>query len=183
MKIGLKAEHAAGINTLLLELNACYSEMGQKATTDFDEMRAHGNEIVNIWEAGGVRVFYQQDKDWFLPRRGAPLDHDERRRRLAPHRARRREDPAHLAARGLIAKRDRAARQGSKAHFVAPQRRSRPGRRHSSVRRFPAARGVASARHRHCAAVCSNEIDNERPPWPAAAGEEDCCARHPWRLP
>ena len=66
VKIGLKAERMpAGINTLLLELNAHYSEMGQKATTDFDEMRAHGNEIVNIWEAANTQVFYQQDKDWF----------------------------------------------------------------------------------------------------------------------
>ena len=66
VKIGLKAERMpAEINTLLLELNTHYSEMGQKATTDFDEMRAHGNEIVNIWEAANTQVFYQQDKDWF----------------------------------------------------------------------------------------------------------------------
>ena len=39
--------------------------MGQKATTDFDEAHAHSNEIANIWEAGDVQVFYQQDKDWF----------------------------------------------------------------------------------------------------------------------
>lgn len=66
VKIGLKAERMpADINTLLLELNAHYSEMGQKATTDFDEIRAHGNEIVNIWEAANTQVFYQQDKDWF----------------------------------------------------------------------------------------------------------------------
>ena len=53
------------IKILLLQLNAYYSEMGQKATTDFDEFRAHGNEIVNIWETSNVQVFYQQDKDWF----------------------------------------------------------------------------------------------------------------------
>jgi hypothetical protein len=39
--------------------------MGQKATTDFDETRAHSNEISNIWELSGAQVFYQQDKDWF----------------------------------------------------------------------------------------------------------------------
>ena len=35
-----KRRRAREINTLLLELNTHYSEMGQKATTDFDEMRA-----------------------------------------------------------------------------------------------------------------------------------------------
>jgi hypothetical protein len=66
VKIGLPAERMpADVNTLLLQLNALYSEMGQKATTDFDELRAHGNEIVNIWEADGAQVYYQLDKDWF----------------------------------------------------------------------------------------------------------------------
>lgn len=66
VKIGLKAERMpTDVNNLLLRLNALYSEMGQKATTDFDEQRAHGNEIANIWESAGVQVYYQQDKDWF----------------------------------------------------------------------------------------------------------------------
>lgn len=39
--------------------------MGQKATTDFDEIRAHGNEILNILEGTGVQVYFQDDKDWF----------------------------------------------------------------------------------------------------------------------
>ena len=65
-KLGLSASKMSPeVNTLLLELNECYSEMGQKATTDFDEIRSHGNEILNIWEAPGVQVFFQQDKDWF----------------------------------------------------------------------------------------------------------------------
>ncbi len=65
-KIGLKVSHMPSqINTLLLELNRRYSEMGQKATTDFDEIRAHGNEILNIWESTGIQIYYQQDKDWF----------------------------------------------------------------------------------------------------------------------
>jgi Serine dehydrogenase proteinase len=64
--IGLKvAEIPAKVNTLLLELNRLYSEMGQKAVTDYDESRAHGNEILNIWEAKGIQVYFQQDKDWF----------------------------------------------------------------------------------------------------------------------
>jgi len=53
------------INTLLLELNELYSEMGQRATTDFDDTHAHSNEILNIWESTCVQVVYQQDKDWF----------------------------------------------------------------------------------------------------------------------
>lgn len=66
VKIGLRAERMpTEVNDLLLQLNACYSEMGQKATTDFDEIRAHGNEIVNIWEGPGLQVLFQQDKDWF----------------------------------------------------------------------------------------------------------------------
>lgn len=53
------------VNALLLELNRHYSEMGQKATTDFDEIRAHGNEILNILEGRDLQVFFQNDKDWF----------------------------------------------------------------------------------------------------------------------
>lgn len=66
VKIGLQADRMpADVNALLVQLNACYSEMGQKATTDFDEVRAHSNEIANIWESRGAQVYYQQDKDWF----------------------------------------------------------------------------------------------------------------------
>lgn len=65
-KIGLNAAPLPSeINALLLELNRLYSEMGQKATTDFDESRAHGNEILNILECKNLQVFFQQDKDWF----------------------------------------------------------------------------------------------------------------------
>lgn len=65
-KIGLKADKLPPkINALLLELNQYYSEMGQKATTDFSEIRAHGNEILNILEGENIQVFFQHDKDWF----------------------------------------------------------------------------------------------------------------------
>ncbi len=65
-KIGLPVAHMEPrVNTLLLELSEVYSEMGQKATTDFSEIRAHGNEIVNIWESANHQIYYQQDKDWF----------------------------------------------------------------------------------------------------------------------
>jgi hypothetical protein len=65
-KIGLAVERMpTKLNAALLRLNALYSEMGQKATTDFDVTRSHGNEILNIWETSGVQVFYQLDKEWF----------------------------------------------------------------------------------------------------------------------
>lgn len=48
-RIGLKANPMpATVNTLLLELNELYSEMGQRATTDFDPTHSHSNEILNI---------------------------------------------------------------------------------------------------------------------------------------
>jgi hypothetical protein len=65
-RVGLKVSHLTPeINSLLLELNELYSEMGQRATTDFDDTHAHSNEILNIWEASGILVHFQQDKDWF----------------------------------------------------------------------------------------------------------------------
>lgn len=65
-RIGLKVSRLpAEVNALLLELNELYSEMGQRATTDFDDTHAHGNEILNIWESTDIQVIYQQDKDWF----------------------------------------------------------------------------------------------------------------------
>ncbi|MCZ2126866.1 MAG: ATP-dependent Clp protease proteolytic subunit [Anaerolineales bacterium] len=65
-RVGLNVNRlSAEINFKLLELNELYSEMGQRATTDFDDIHAHGNEILNIWESTDVLVHYQQDKDWF----------------------------------------------------------------------------------------------------------------------
>ena len=65
-RIGLDAQPLdAVLNSLLLELNEVYSEMGQRAITDFDEKNHHDNEIVNIIEARGLQVFYQSDKDWY----------------------------------------------------------------------------------------------------------------------
>ncbi len=86
-RIGLKVSHLnPEINTLLLELNELYSEMGQRATTDFDDTHAHGNEILNIWESTGVLVYYQQDKDWFYrteERRWISLNDNSSWRRVA----------------------------------------------------------------------------------------------------
>jgi hypothetical protein len=52
------------VNRALLELNSVYSEMGQRAMTDFDERNAHDNSILTIIEGSGRQVFYQQEKDW-----------------------------------------------------------------------------------------------------------------------
>ncbi|OLP17988.1 hypothetical protein BST81_13160 [Leptolyngbya sp. 'hensonii'] len=56
------------INDLLLELNKLYSEMGQKALTDFDEHNYHNNEILNILEGRNIQVYYQNDIDWHYRR-------------------------------------------------------------------------------------------------------------------
>jgi hypothetical protein len=52
------------VNDLLLELNAVYSEMGQKAVTDFDEHNYHNNEIASVVERAGSMFYYQMEKDW-----------------------------------------------------------------------------------------------------------------------
>lgn len=52
------------VNNLLLDINQLYSEMAQKALTDFDESNYHDNEILNIIESNGIQIFFQNDKDW-----------------------------------------------------------------------------------------------------------------------
>ena len=65
-QLGLNATlMGSKVHQMLLELNNLYSEMGQKATTDYNEVRAHGNEILNILETTNIQIYYQQDKDWF----------------------------------------------------------------------------------------------------------------------
>ena len=64
-RIGLKAESLSeDVNQLLFELNEVYAEMGQPASTDFDERNSHNNSILNIIEGKGLQIFYQNDKDW-----------------------------------------------------------------------------------------------------------------------
>lgn len=64
-RIGLNAEPLdEDVNRLLFELNEIYSEMGQRASTDFDERSSHDNSILNIIEGKGLQVFFQNDKDW-----------------------------------------------------------------------------------------------------------------------
>lgn len=63
--IGLNvAELAEPINALLFELNEIYSEMGQKASVDFDERNSHDNSILNILEGRDLQILFQNDKDW-----------------------------------------------------------------------------------------------------------------------
>jgi hypothetical protein len=62
---------------LLQELNLLYSEMGQRAITDYDELNHHDNEITNILEGRALQMFYQVEKDWHYrkeERRWVPLN-------------------------------------------------------------------------------------------------------------
>ena len=64
-RIGLRAKPLAPhINELLLQLNELYSEMGQRAVTDYDAFNNHDSQIYNIIEGQGVQIFYQSDRDW-----------------------------------------------------------------------------------------------------------------------
>ncbi|MEY2937372.1 MAG: hypothetical protein RL033_8121 [Pseudomonadota bacterium] len=64
-RIGLNVKALdPSVNTLLLELNAVYSEMGQRAVTDFDELNYHNHEIASIIERSGSMFYYQMEKDW-----------------------------------------------------------------------------------------------------------------------
>jgi len=64
-RIGLNVEPLdEQINQRLFELNEIYSEMGQKASVDFDERNSHDNSILNIIEGRGLQIFFQNDKDW-----------------------------------------------------------------------------------------------------------------------
>ena len=65
-KIGLNVTRMEkNVNTLLLDLHKIYSEMGQRATVDYDEKNSHSNEILNIHETSNNQIFFQNDKDWF----------------------------------------------------------------------------------------------------------------------
>ena len=64
-RIGLNVEPMdEAVNSLLFELNEIYSEMGQSASTDFDEKNQHDNSILNILESSGMLIYFQLDKDW-----------------------------------------------------------------------------------------------------------------------
>lgn len=64
-RIGLNVEPMdEDVNGMLSELNEIYSEMGQSASTDFDEKNSHDNSILNILESSGTLIYFQLDKDW-----------------------------------------------------------------------------------------------------------------------
>ncbi len=64
-RLGLEVHDLApALDELLQELNLLYSEMGQRAITDYDEENHHDNEITNILEGKGLQVYYQVEKDW-----------------------------------------------------------------------------------------------------------------------
>jgi hypothetical protein len=64
-RIGLHVKPLAPkLESLLIRLQHTYSEMGQKAVTDYDQSNQHNNEIVSIIESRGMQIHYQLDKDW-----------------------------------------------------------------------------------------------------------------------
>jgi hypothetical protein len=77
-RIGLEASRLPeDANAILLELNELYSEMGQRAATDYDERNSHDNSITNIIEGAGLQIFFQRDKSWHYrteERRWVPLN-------------------------------------------------------------------------------------------------------------
>ena len=77
-RLGLRIEDLdPDLDRLLQELNLLYSEMGQRAITDFDESNHHDNEITNILEVTRLQLFYQVEKDWHYrkeERRFVPLN-------------------------------------------------------------------------------------------------------------
>ena len=77
-RLGLNVQDIdPGLDQLLQELNLLYSEMGQRAITDYDEENHHDNEITNILEGEGLQVFYQVEKDWHYrkeERRWVPMN-------------------------------------------------------------------------------------------------------------
>lgn len=78
LRIGINAKPLdESINQSLLKLNQLYSEMGQRALTDYDETKYHNNEILNIIEVADLQLYYQVDKDWYYraeERRWVPMN-------------------------------------------------------------------------------------------------------------
>ena len=77
-RIGLRVEAMdEGLNDQLVAINALYSEMGQRALTDYDELNYHDHEVQTIIEGSGIQFTYQNDKDWHYrqeERRWVPLN-------------------------------------------------------------------------------------------------------------
>ena len=63
-KIGLNIDALErNINQELIELNHLYSEMAQRAFTDYNEFKYHDNQILTIIESEDIKIFYQKNKD------------------------------------------------------------------------------------------------------------------------
>ena len=77
-RLGLNVQEIdPALDRLLQELNLLYSEMGQRAITDFDEVNHHDNEITNLLEGRGLQMLYQVEKDWHYrkeERRWVPMN-------------------------------------------------------------------------------------------------------------
>lgn len=77
-RAGLKVKELdPKLNDLLIDLNELYSEMGQQAITDYDEVNYHDHEILNIIEGKGSAFAYQNDKDFHYrkeERRWVPMN-------------------------------------------------------------------------------------------------------------
>ena len=72
------------LDELLQELNLLYSEMGQRAITDYDELNHHDNEITNILEGRGPAGLLPGREGLALPQGRAALGAHERPVRLVP---------------------------------------------------------------------------------------------------
>jgi hypothetical protein len=99
-RIGLKIKRLdADVNEKLLLLNRLYSEMAQKALTDFDETNYHDNEILNIHEAANVQCYWQNDKDWNYvkeERRWQTMNDESSWRKLSMQRGKRVQSVLHI---------------------------------------------------------------------------------------
>jgi len=77
-RLGLNVQDLdPALDQVLQELNHLYSEMGQRAITDYDEENHHDNEITNILEGRAAQVLYQVEKDWHYrkeERRWVPMN-------------------------------------------------------------------------------------------------------------
>ena len=63
-KIGLNVSSLEeNIHQELIELNHLYSEMSQRAYTDYNEYKYHDNQILTVVETEGIQIFYQKNKD------------------------------------------------------------------------------------------------------------------------
>ncbi|MCB0547349.1 MAG: hypothetical protein KDD19_07140 [Phaeodactylibacter sp.] len=85
-RIGLHVEELdKEANDLLIQLSEYYSEMAQRAYSDYDELNYHDNEILSIIEMEGEQIFYQKDKDWHYrkeERKWVPMNDNSSWRRV-----------------------------------------------------------------------------------------------------